>query len=371
MAEDPIPDPVPDEAPKKAITRYGSDRGSKYGSKWDAPDEPAAVMSLGEHLNELRKRLIYAILGLVPIFATGLIFGTHLMDLLMTPMENALRNEGVNPRFMITSMFEAFSTWIMVAFLVTVIVGFPWILYQAWQFVAPGLYAHERRFAYLLVPLSMTLSGLGVLFMYFVALPAMLAFFIHFTTNLEQPDVGPAELPAGISIPSMPMLHGDPPSPAPGQMWFNETLGQLRMCIAVIDGKPVLRGVALEKATTVVQMPKLAEYLNQFVTFGILFAVAFQTPVVILLMGWIRLVTLEGLRRNRRMAIFIIAAISAVVTPPDPLSMMLLAVPLYVLFELGVFLLWQFPSAGGIGERKDKAKADPADHDRESGGAEA
>jgi Sec-independent protein secretion pathway component TatC len=71
------------------------------------------------------------------------------------------------------------------------------------------------------------------------------------------------------------------------------------------------------------------------------------------------------------MAIFIIAAISAVVTPPDPLSMMLLAIPLYVLFELGVFLLWQFPSAGGIGERKDKAKTDGNNDDRESGGAEA
>lgn len=352
-------DPIPVETAEKAIARYGA--------KWDEADEPTAVMSLGEHLDELRKRLIYSLAGLIPIFITGLLFGKHLMNLVMTPMETALRNEGINPRFMITSMFEAFSTWIMVAFLVTIIVGFPWILYQVWRFVAPGLYSHERRFAYLLLPLSLALSGLGVLFMYFVALPAMLAFFVHFTTNLEQPDTGPVEIPAAVVLPSLPLLKGDPPAPEVGQMWFNETLGQLRMCVGVTDGKPVLRGVGLEKATSVVQMPKLAEYLNQFITFGILFAVSFQTPVIILLMGWIRLVTLAGLRKNRRMAIFIIAAISAVVTPPDPLSMMLLAVPLYILFELGVFLLWQFPSAGKVGDRNEP----PRDDDRESGGAEA
>lgn len=335
------------------------------------PDPESEVMSLGEHLDELRRRLIHALGGLIPIFIVGLIFGKFLMNLLMTPMEKALREEGMNPQFLSTSIFEIFSTWIMIAFLITVIVGFPWIMYQGWKFIAPGLYAHERRFVNLLMPMSFFLSVLGVLFMYFVALPAMLAFFIHFSTNVEPPSPGPVGVPQGVVVPTMVVLPGDPPAPTVGQWWFNETLGQIRMCVAIKDEVPVLRGVVLEKAASVVQKPRLGEYLNQFLMFGILFAVAFQTPVVILLLGWIRLVTVQTMHKNRRMAIFIIAAISAVVTPPDPLSMLLLAVPLYVLFELGILLLWLFPSPGRIGKNAPKEKDPDEPSSPESSGAEA
>jgi sec-independent protein translocase protein TatC len=359
--------PVRDPTLTAMVEEPNSEGGKieRFAPRKTKPD-PSAVMSLGEHLDELRRRLIHAIGGLIPIFVVGLIFGKFLMSLLMTPMEKALRNEGMNPQFMSTSVFEIFSTWIMIAFLVTVILGFPWIMYQVWKFIAPGLYTHERRFVHLLMPISIFLSVLGVLFMYFVALPAMLAFFIHFSTNVEPPSPGPIGVPQGVVVPTMVVLPGDPPAPAVGQWWFNETLGQIRMCVAIQNEVPVLRGVVLEKAASVVQKPRLGEYLNQFIMFGILFAVAFQTPVVILLLGWIRLVTVPILHKNRRMAIFIIAAISAVVTPPDPLSMMLLAIPLYVLFELGVLLLWMFPSPGRIGRR---GPDDP--EGKEGSGAEA
>ncbi len=77
---------------------------------------------------------------------------------------------------------------------------------------------------------------------------------------------------------------------------------------------------------------------------GIMFALAYQAPVVVLLLGWVGIVNVPMLRKNRRIAIFVITAVSAVITPPDPLSMMLLAIPLYILYEFGVLLLRLFPS---------------------------
>jgi sec-independent protein translocase protein TatC len=329
--------------------------------------EPAAVMSLGDHLEELRRRIMYALFGLLPLFIVGLYFGKTLLAFLMTPMERALRAEGLNTRFLATSMFETFTTWIMVAFLVTLIFGLPWVLYQGWRFVAPGLYSHERRFVYVLMPMSILLSVAGVLFMYFLALPTMLAFFVHFTTNLEPPSPGPSVLPPGVVLPMVPILPGDPPEPTPGQYWFNETLGQIRMCVGMNGAAPILHGVALERSASIVQMPKLGEYLNQFLMLGVMFALAFQAPVVVLLLGWIGIITVETLKKNRRMVIFIIAAIAAIFTPPDPLSMILLAVPLYVLFEFGVLLLWLFPSPSRLTHKKSEDK----DDQRESAGAEA
>ena len=213
-----------------------------------------AVMSLGDHLDELRRRLILAFVGLAPIFLVGLYFGKHIISLLITPMQQALRNEGLRDQMLATGMFETFGAWVMVAFLVTVLAGFPWVLYQAWLFIAPGLYQHERRFVYLLLPLSVTLSVMGAAFMYFVALPAMLTFFVHFTTHLEERSPGVADMPPGIVLPSMPVLKGDPPEPAPGQMWFNENLGQIRICLAMEGKVPKIRGLIPEKSASVVQM---------------------------------------------------------------------------------------------------------------------
>lgn len=311
-----------------------------------------AVMSLGDHLEELRRRLIFAILGLAPIFGVGLYFGKGLISLLIAPMQRALRAEGLADQFMANSMFEVFGAWVMVGFLVTIVVGFPWVLYQAWKFISPGLYAHERRFVYLLMPLSVTLSVIGVLFMYFVALPSMLVFFVHFSATLESPTSPVADVPAAMVFPSAPVLKGDPPNPKPGEMWINDLLGgHLRICMRVDGDKPLIYGLTPTKAAGVTQVPRVREYLDQIVMLGIMFALAYQAPVVVLLLGWVGILNVPMLRKNRRMAIFAIAVLSAVITPPDPLSMMLLAVPLYILYEFGVLLLWMFPSPRAMAGR--------------------
>ncbi len=221
------------------------------------------VMSLGDHLEELRRRLIFAILGLAPIFGVGLYFGKGLISLLISPMQHALRAEGLADQFMANSMFEVFGAWVMVGFLVTIVAGFPWVLYQAWRFVSPGLYDHERRFVYLLMPLSVALSVIGVLFMYFVALPAMLVFFVHFSASLETPTSPVVEVPSGLVMASVPVLQGDPANPKVGETWINEPMGgQLRICMKVEGGVPVVYGLTPTKASGVVQVPRVREYLD-------------------------------------------------------------------------------------------------------------
>lgn len=314
------------------------------------------VMSLGDHLDELRTRLIYALLGLAPIFIAGLFFSKTILGFLITPMKKALQNEQLPAKFLATELFEVFSSWVLIAFLVTVIVGFPWVLYQAWRFVSPGLYIHERRFVYILMPLSVALSILGVLFMYVVALPAMLHFFVHFSTTIQDFATEIKIVEHAAPLPNVPVVEGDPSSVKIGDMWVNTPLQSFRICIGMAGEVPQILGVPLERPSAIQQTPKVREYLGQIITFGIMFALAFQAPVVVLLGGWVGFFTIPSLKKSRRIAIFIIAAISAVVTPPDPLSMMLLAVPLYILYEFGVFLLWIFPSPRALGKNAEETE---------------
>ena len=302
-----------------------------------------AVMSLGEHLNELRRRLIYALLGLAPIFIVGLIFAQRLLDLLIRPMQEALKHEGLAGSLQATGVFETFGTYILLAVLITVVFGFPWILYQAWRFVAPGLFDTEKRFAHILLPMSVALTVLGVAFMYKVILPILLSFFVHFTTGIGNQSVETAPVPDGIVLPVLPVLEKDPLEPTVGQMWINSTIREQRVCLPGEDGKVTVFGTPLIKAAGIMQQPKVREYVDQLVGLALAFAGAFQAPVIVLLLGWVGIVDIPMLKKYRKYVLFIVVVVSAAITPPDPLSIFLLAVPLYGLFELGVFLLGIFP----------------------------
>lgn len=302
-----------------------------------------AVMSLGEHLEELRRRLIMAIAGLLPIFILAMVFGKHLLGILILPMVHALREQGMPANLQATSVFETFGTYMLIAGLITLILGFPWILYQLWVFVSPGLYDHEKKFVHLLLPMSLALSVIGVVFMYLVVLPVLLNFFVSFTTDVYTPPSPIVEPPAGTVFPTVPSLAGDPPSPTAGQMWANTALGQLRVAIPNADGKIEIQCAELFKSAAIIQQPKIRDYVDQLVSFAMAFAAGFQAPVIVLLLGWMRIVSVELLTKYRKHSIMVIAVLAAVMTPPDPISIFLLAVPLYLLFEFGIVLLRMFP----------------------------
>ncbi len=303
------------------------------------------IMPFGDHLEELRSRLIYAILGVLPILVVALIVGKSVLNFLLHPIAAALEKGGLPPALQVTGPFEMFTAYMQVSLVLTILVGAPWIVYQFWRFVAPGLYAHERRFAYLLAPLSATLTILSGLFLYYVMLPTILTFFIAFNSSLPTVAVKAAPLPEGVALTTATVLDADPADPPIGALWYNRTVNQLRICITDSTGARIINGTAMVGAALVSQQYRVADCVGMVLAFALALAIAFQMPVVVLLLGWAGLVDPPMLTRYRRHAIMICAVLGAVLTPADVLSMILLAVPLYFLYELGVILLRVLPAS--------------------------
>ena len=323
--------------------------------------EPGA-MSFGDHLEELRRRLIFAILTVLPIFILAMVFGKELVDLLLRPANAQLRASSLGGQFIVTNPLEALGAYFRVAAVVTIVVGVPAILFQLGLFVAPGLYPHERRFALFLIPLSLVLSCVGLLFLYFVMLPAMLEFLIRFGATMGETSTPLVEVAPEVLPLRVPVIAGDPISPPSGAVWFNSHLGHLRMNRAAEGVPAVVVGTALVHAAGIAQQFRVSEYVDLFFTMALAFAVGFQTPVVVLLLGWMGIVDRPMLARKRKHAVFAAFIVAAVLTPsPDPFSMAMLAVPLYLLYELGMLLLRFAPAnrvAGGWSGRK---RGEPAD----------
>jgi Sec-independent protein secretion pathway component TatC len=140
-------------------------------------------------------------------------------------------------------------------------------------------------------------------------------------------------------------------------MWVNQSTMQLRIAIAEPGGGVSIRGSELTSGSGVVPQYRVSEYVKMFFGLAMAFAVGFQTPIIVLLLGWGGIVTPQTLGKYRRHAILVICVVCAVLTPPDPFSMVLLAAPLYVLFELGAVLLRLMP----LGASRREPDNDPDD----------
>ncbi len=318
-----------------------------------ARDTNDKAMSIGEHLEELRKRVAFALLGVVPIFLAGLWFGHEILNFLVHPLLKALNEEDVGGAMQATQVLEGFLTYLKIGGVLAIVLGAPWILFQVWKFVAPGLYARERRFAYVLAPMSVFFSVLGAAFMYYVMLPFALFFFVHFNdVLLTRPPTPIVEVPAGFVLPSIPTLAGDPKEPKPGQYWLNTERRAVRVALDSTKAKtpeeraklpPRILSLPLQSDSFVVQQYKVGEYVSLVLMFGLAFAVAFQTPVVVLLLGW-TLMDRKTLSKYRKYALLACTLIAAAITPPDFWSMVSLLVPMYLLYEVGLILLLVLPA---------------------------
>ena len=303
-------------------------------------------MPLGDHLEELRKRVILVIGGLVPFFVLALVVGQPVLEFLIHPLQRALRDQGLAASIQNTGPYEAFGSYIKIAIILTILGGSWWVLTQLWLFVRPGLYQTERRFVYILIPLSVTMTALGVVFMYTVMLPVVLSFFIGFGSSLGATQATTVDVPPGIVLPSVPVFAGDPVSPQVGQSWINSELKQWRVCTALAaDGTPEILTSTLQSAKAGLQQSyRLKEYVGMVLMLSLGFAVGFQMPVVILLLGWAGVVEPKDLTGIRKFMLMGCLVASALLTPADPLSMILLAVPLYLLYEFGLILLRLMPA---------------------------
>jgi Sec-independent protein secretion pathway component TatC len=307
------------------------------------PDD--AVMSFGDHLEELRKRLFLAALVPLPL-AIGLFFvAPQIRAILTEPVLDALRAEGLPAQLQVMSPIESLAVDMKLSLIGAILISLPWVLYQAWRFISPGLYAHERRFAHFLVPLSTLLAACGLALMYFAILPLMLRGLIAMSGNIPTlVDVTPSSAAVG---PTLPLLAADPAAPAPGSSWVNTTEHTVRVAVPFGDSgtQAEILSLPMVRPGTLMQVYHLSNYISLIIMLALGTALSFQVPVVTLLLGWMGLVDAPMLRKWRKFAFFGALVVAAIVGPGDMLSLGLLTGPLYLLYELGILLLVVAPAS--------------------------
>jgi len=298
-------------------------------------------MTIGDHLEELRIRLVLGLLGFVVAAGVCMCLKEPVMRFFLRPLMNALASNKLPPQVSFTEVSESFTVYIEVSLIVGTAIASPWLLYQIWQFVASGLYPRERKYITKYLPLSITLLITGMVFLYTVVLPLMMEFFLSFNYGPAFA-VGPAATDvAATTQPAVvvPFLHGDPPNPLNGQIWLDLTQERLKISYnGDIRSIPFgLEGVANPLIT-------LSQYISMVVRMLLSFGVAFQLPLVVLALVRIGILEVQTLKRARRVVYFVITVIAAFIVPDVVTGMVALMVPLVLLFEMGLWMAGRPPA---------------------------
>ena len=331
-----------------------TDQPGQSSAKKTAKDGEKVVessrMSFGDHLDELRNRLIKALVGVVLASILSLAYGKDILEIIYRPLLQVQFANDLQPSLQVLAPPAAFIAYLKIGFLSGLILAMPWLTYQIWMFVASGLYHKERRFMILLFPATAGLFVVGVMFLYFIVLPIVLNFFIGFNKNFETPGLATAGLrslllpqrpeePEVLNIAeaiSIPLLTEDPATPSPGDAWVN--LSTRRMMVNTSSG---IWSVALEPGTMSPAMHSqfaLDYYISFVLMLALAFGIAFETPVVVFFLAWSGIVSTAEMGRARRYVLFGTVIAAAMLTPPDVISQLLLAGPMYLLFELGILV---------------------------------
>jgi sec-independent protein translocase protein TatC len=262
----------------------------------------ASRAPLLDHLKELRTRLVIAIAAIFVAFIGCFLVATPIFEFLVEPFREAIRQ--VHPeraeealRLVFTHGFGFFFVKLQVALFAAIVLSFPVLAWQAYAFIAPGLYRRERGAVAPFLVAAPAMFAAGAAFVFYVAMP----FALRFALDQEV------------------------------------TQGPVRVEF----------------------LPKVDEYLSLVTTLVLAFGLFFQMPVVLSLLARVGLVNASMLRKGRRYAIVGIAALAAMVTPPDVISMTLMALPTYALYEISIWLVWAIEKARARREAAEAAAPQP------------
>ncbi|MEZ5924840.1 MAG: twin-arginine translocase subunit TatC [Hyphomicrobiaceae bacterium] len=289
MAEEPTPPQKVESKPVQPPVNVATPSGAPKGpTPEDLAEIEASKAPLLDHLIELRQRLFYAVIAIALGFIVCFAFAQPIYNILVWPYKLAAGT--AQPIEMIyTAPQEFLFTQMKLALFGAIFITFPILAGQLYMFVAPGLYRHERNVFVPYLIATPLLFVLGALFVYFIIMPFAMRFFL-----------------------SMQQLDGD---------------------------------------VHIQLQARVSEYLSLIMWLILAFGVSFQLPVVLTLLGRIGIVSSSGLKTKRRWAVLGIAILAAIVTPPDPFSMLSLMIPTYLLYEASIWIV------GRIERRRAAAQA--------------
>ena len=233
--------------------------------------------SFTSHFVELRSRLLNSLIFIFIVFIISYIFAEHIYGFLVEPYANAVKNDQIPRRLIFTALHETFITYIKVSFFSAIFLGSPVFLIQIYKFIAPGLYKNEKKAILPYLVSTPILFLLGGLLVYYLVMPLAIKFFLSF-----------------------------------------ETLGNHTSLPIQLEAK-------------------VNEYLSLVMRLIFAFGISFQLPILLNLLARVGIVNSNYLKTRRRYVIVIIFAIAAILTPPDPITQVGLAIPLLLLYELSIF----------------------------------